>query len=73
MVAKRNARSFEECLKMVDIHYDRLKVNVNEFRKKLNWDVIAKQHLDIYENVLRAQKDANTVDFTTTATRLELQ
>jgi glycosyltransferase involved in cell wall biosynthesis len=73
MVAKRNARSFEECLKMVDIHYDRLKVNVNEFRKKLNWDVIAKQHLDIYENVLRAQKDANTVDFTATATRLELQ
>ena len=73
MFAKRNSRSFEECLKMVDIHYDRLKVNVNEFRKKLNWDVIAKQHLDIYENVLRAQKDANTVDFTATATRLELQ
>lgn len=73
VVAKRNARSFEEGLKMVDRDYERLKVSVSEFRKKLKWDIIAKQHMDIYENVLNVQKDANNIDFNTTATRLELQ
>ena len=50
-------RGFEEGLKMVDKNYDKLKSNVNEFRKNLKWDLIARQHLDIYKNILDVKKD----------------
>lgn len=54
---KRNATSFEKGLEIVDKSYDSLKSNVNEFKGKLKWDVIAKQHIDIYENILKIKKD----------------
>jgi hypothetical protein len=57
IVAKRNASSFEEGLQIVDKKYDELKANVNEFKGKLKWYVIAKQHLDIYEHILNNQKE----------------
>ena len=74
IVTKRNAHSFERGLEMVDMNYEKLKANVNGFRKKLKWDLIAKQHLDIYENILNTQRDKNNVDFSPTATKgLEVQ
>ena len=61
IIAKRNASSFEEGLQIVDKNYDKLKANVNEFKWKLKWDVISKQHIDIYENILNIQKDKDDV------------
>ena len=58
ITAKRNATGFEQGLKIVDKNYDKLKSHVDDFRKNLKWNVIAKQHLDIYENILlNIQKD----------------
>ncbi|MER5176034.1 MAG: glycosyltransferase family 4 protein [Candidatus Nitrosocosmicus sp.] len=59
VVIDRNASSFEKGLKIVDKNYETLKSNIDEFRKKLKWDIIAKQHLEVYENILNAQKDKN--------------
>jgi glycosyltransferase involved in cell wall biosynthesis len=52
IVAERNARSFEKGLKILDKDYESLRLNVNEFQKNLKWDLIAKQHIDIYKTIL---------------------
>ena len=61
ITTKRNASSFEEGLKIVEKNYGKLKSKVNEFKEKLKWDVIAKQHLDIYENILRISKGEENI------------
>jgi len=30
-------------------------------KRKLKWDIIAKQHLDIYENILHMSKDKENI------------
>ncbi len=61
IITERNVSNFEEGLKIVDKNYDKLKSNVNEFKEKLKWDIIAKQHLDIYENILHMSKDKENI------------
>ena len=68
IVTDRDARSFEKGLEIVDKNYIALKSNVEKFRKKLTWDVIAEQHLDIYENILNNKKDKAT-NLITTSTK----
>jgi hypothetical protein len=67
IVTKRNASSFEKDLDLVDKNYDKLKSNVDNFRKKLKWDVIAEQHLNVYENGLNNKKNKDTNLITTSA------
>ncbi|MDQ6723203.1 MAG: glycosyltransferase family 4 protein [Thermoproteota archaeon] len=57
IVTERNTSSFEKGLKTVNKNYELLKSNVDEFRKNLKWELVAKQHLEIYENILNANKD----------------
>jgi glycosyltransferase involved in cell wall biosynthesis len=57
ITAKRNATGFEEGLKMVDKNYNRLKLDVDNFRKNLQWDIVARQHIDIYKKILDVKKD----------------
>ncbi|MBA3749950.1 MAG: glycosyltransferase family 4 protein [Nitrosopumilus sp.] len=57
IVTERNADSFEKGFKIVDENYKILKSQVDEFRKKIKWDQIAEQHIDIYENILYAKRD----------------
>ncbi len=57
IVTERNTSSFEKGLKTADKNYELLKSNVDEFRKNLKWELVAKQHLEIYENILNAKKD----------------
>ena len=59
IVTDRNASSFEKGLKIVDKNYETLISNIDEFRKKLKWNIIAKQHLEVYENILNTQKNKN--------------
>jgi hypothetical protein len=42
---------------MVDKNYNRLKLNVDNFRKNLQWDIVARQHIDIYKKILDVKKD----------------
>lgn len=62
IIAKRNATGFEEGLQKFDKNYDKLKSNVDEFRKNLKWDVIARQHLDVYRNILDIKKDKKDIE-----------
>jgi len=68
IVTDRDASSFEKGLEIVDKNYIALKSNVEKFRKKLTWDVIAEQHLDVYENILNNKKDKAT-NLITTSTK----
>ncbi len=61
IVAKRNAHSFEKGLEILDKNYETLRLNVNEFRKRLKWDLIAKQHIDIYESIINSTIDNNSI------------
>jgi glycosyltransferase involved in cell wall biosynthesis len=65
IVTDRDASSFEKGLEVVDKNYNTLKSNVDKFRKKLKWDVIAEQHLDVYENILNNKKVKDTNLITT--------
>ena len=62
ITAKRNAIGFEKGLQKVNENYHKLKSNVNEFRKNLKWNHIARQHLDIYKNILDIKKDKKDIE-----------
>ena len=62
VVAERNARSFEKGLEIVDKNYDKLKSSVNEFQKNLKWNLIAKQHIDIYKSILNNTMNKNIIN-----------
>ncbi len=53
MVTKRDPRQFEKAFKQIDKRYAFFKSNVEEFRKNLIWDRIAKQHISIYKGILQ--------------------
>ena len=51
IVAKRDPILFEKAFEQIAKHYTYYKSNVEEFRKKISWDSIAKQHVSIYNNI----------------------
>jgi glycosyltransferase involved in cell wall biosynthesis len=51
IVAKRDPILFEKAFEQIDKNYTYYKSNVEEFRKKISWDNIAKQHVSIYNNI----------------------
>jgi glycosyltransferase involved in cell wall biosynthesis len=61
ITAKRNAICFEKGLQNVDKNYDKLKSNVQQFRKNLKWDFVARQHFDIYKNILNYKTDKKDI------------
>jgi glycosyltransferase involved in cell wall biosynthesis len=53
IVTKRNSQSFEQAFMEIDRNYPFFKSKVEEFRKELNWDNIAKQHISIYKGIIK--------------------
>ena len=53
IVTKRNPRSFEQAFMEMDRNYPFFKSRIEEFRKNLVWDNIAKQHISIYKSITR--------------------
>lgn len=51
IAVKRDPIKFYEALRNLDAKYSMYLRAVNEFRYKLKWDFVAKQHLRIYNNV----------------------
>lgn len=52
IVSKRDPNSFEKAFKEMDQNYPKYELNVTEFGKKILWDNIANQHLQIYTNIV---------------------
>lgn len=53
IVTKRSPRSFEQKFLEMDNNYSFFKSKVEEFQKILSWDNIAKQHISIYESIIK--------------------
>jgi glycosyltransferase involved in cell wall biosynthesis len=53
IVTKRDARTFEKAFEQIDKHYKHFESNAKEFRKNLSWDNIAKQHISIYNSIVK--------------------
>lgn len=49
IISERTSKGFEQGVRIADKHYDSLVESVNEFRKLIRWQNIAKQHIRIYE------------------------
>jgi glycosyltransferase involved in cell wall biosynthesis len=56
IVTRREPHSFEKALVELDKNYGSFESAVNEFRQKINWSVIARQHHLIYKNIVEKQK-----------------
>ena len=56
MVSKREPRSFEKEFVELEKNYSSFGSTVNEFRQKINWSVIARQHYLVYINIKEKQK-----------------
>ena len=56
IVSKRNSHAFEKAFIELEKEYRNLETDVLEFRNQIKWDVIARQHCMIYENIIEKQK-----------------
>jgi hypothetical protein len=60
ITSKRNATGFEQWLQKFDKYCDKLKSNVNEFRRKLKKDFMNRQHL-LFINILNIREYRNAI------------
>ncbi len=52
MAVKRKSVAFANALKNIDKDYNMYLREVNSFRRKLKWDLVAMQHIELYKKVL---------------------
>jgi glycosyltransferase involved in cell wall biosynthesis len=51
ITVKRKPDAFADGFKALAVEYDAYAKKVNNFKQKLNWDVIARQHSSLYQQV----------------------
>lgn len=56
IISKRDPNSFRKAFIDLDQNYQKFEFYVKEFGKKILWDNIAKQHLEIYANIVEKAK-----------------
>ena len=54
--SKRDPTSFERAFMELDQNYQKFELYVKEFGRKILWDNIARQHLQIYTNLVEKAK-----------------
>ena len=52
MVTERDPRKFEKAFEQIDKHYKHYEFSVEEFKKDLIWDNIARHHISIYKGII---------------------
>jgi glycosyltransferase involved in cell wall biosynthesis len=53
----RNPKEFSDAMLYLDKNYNKYVNRVNEFRAKLSWEQIAKEHAQLYYKVLSSKKE----------------
>ena len=53
ITAKRSAGDFSNGIKLLDKNYDAYKEKVNNFKSRLLWDSVAKQHESLYRSLIQ--------------------
>jgi glycosyltransferase involved in cell wall biosynthesis len=61
IAVRRNPFEFSEALKMLESDYPHYKKEVERFKSNLNWDSVAKQHVEIYTRVLTKSHEFRSV------------
>jgi glycosyltransferase involved in cell wall biosynthesis len=56
IVSKRGPKAFEKEFLNLDKNYKSFEHNIKEFRKKISWDTISKQHIVVYDNIINKTK-----------------
>jgi glycosyltransferase involved in cell wall biosynthesis len=56
IISKRDSHEFEQAFISLDKNYRSFESSVMEFRKKLRWEEISKQHIDIYNRIVEKPK-----------------
>ena len=57
----RNPKEFSDAMLYLDKNYDKYIDRINEFRMKLSWEQIAKEHAELYYKVLRTRKEQTVI------------
>jgi glycosyltransferase involved in cell wall biosynthesis len=57
----RNPKEFSDAMVYLDKNYDRYVAKISEFKLKLNWKQVAKEHAALYHQVVAARKEVQTV------------
>ena len=52
----RNPKEFSDAMIYLDKNYDRYVAKISEFKLKLNWKQVAKEHAVLYHQVVAARK-----------------
>jgi len=61
IAVRRNPFEFSEALKMLESDYPHYKKEVERFKSNLNWDSVAKQHVEIYTRILAKRHEFRSV------------
>ena len=64
ITAKRTPNAFTEALLELEHNYDKYKKTVEVFKKYLKWDLIARNHIELYHNITNTgpgNKDTVTI------------
>jgi hypothetical protein len=56
IVSNRRPDSFQKAFVKLEKNYKKFETNVNEFKHNFDWNIIARQHYLIYENILEKQQ-----------------
>ena len=52
ITAKRDPVSFAKAIRELGGSYDKYSKSVDNFKQKLSWEFVAKQHIDIYSHAI---------------------
>ena len=61
ITSKRNATGFEQWFQKFNKYCDKLKSNVDGYKRKLKWNFMTCQHFVIYKNILNIWEYRNTI------------
>ena len=69
ITTKRTPNAFTEALLELDNNYDSYKIAVEGFKKNLHWAKVARDHIELYGDIIRSTKDPASSKATVTITR----
>jgi glycosyltransferase involved in cell wall biosynthesis len=63
IVCKRNMQSFERSISTLALAYDEYKTRVEQFRSKLRWSNIAKEHIEFFSGLISQYNDESATTY----------
>lgn len=61
IVAKRTPEAFADALLELDNNYEKYKKAINGFKENLKWNIVARDHIELYHDIIKSAKMPATV------------